>query len=140
MHYSATRSASRGAKTPSRAYRHHCHYDEIPPVDRCRGHPQSLFALYVDEAAFRYVGAFRDADPAASLDSQRRGSVIARDSGNGYVTLAIRTFRNSGNTAGLRGSVSILATVIDRLGRYEPATMAGFAVIPAPQWLMNLAP
>jgi hypothetical protein len=37
----------------------------------------------------------------------------------------------AGNTAGVRGAVSILAAVFDRLGRYEPAaTMAGFAVIP----------
>ena len=48
-----------------------------------------------------------------------------------YITLAIRTFHDSGNTASVRGSVSILAAVFDRLGRYEPAaTMAGFAVIP----------
>jgi hypothetical protein len=86
----------------------------------------------------------------------RRGLVIAQDSGNrfvesllavslcrleavygdplaalDYVTLAIRTFHDSGNTVSVRGAVSILAAVFDRLGRYEPAaTMAGFAVIP----------
>jgi predicted ATPase len=107
-------------------------------------------ALYV------YENLFRDADPVASLEALRRGLVIAQDSGNrfteshlavslcrleavygdplaalNYITLAIRTFHDSGNTASVRGSVSILAAVFDRLGRYEPAaTMAGFAVIP----------
>jgi predicted ATPase/class 3 adenylate cyclase len=107
-------------------------------------------ALYVHE------NAFRDADPVASLDALRRGLVIARDSGNrfsesllagslcrleavygdplaalGYITLAIRTYHDAGDTAGVRGALSILAAVFHRLGRYEPAaTMAGFAVIP----------
>ncbi len=107
-------------------------------------------ALYVHE------NLFRDADPVASLEALRRGLVIAQDSGNrfneshlavslcrleavygdplaalNYITLAIRTFHDSGNTASVHGSVSILAAVFDRLGRYEPAaTMAGFAVIP----------
>jgi predicted ATPase len=111
------------------------------------------FALYVH---FRYAAAFRDADPVASLDAVRRGLVIAQDSGNrytesllavvlcsleavygdplaalDYVTLAIRTFHDSGNTAGMRATLSMLAAVFDRLGRYESAaTMAGFAVIP----------
>ena len=119
-------------------------------------------ALYVHEAAFSYAAAFRDADPVASLDALRRGLVIAQDSGNrftesllaaslcrleavygdplaalDYITLAIRTYHDAGNTAGVRGSLSILAAVFDRLGRYEPAaTMAGFAVIP---WTTMLA-
>ncbi len=55
-------------------------------------------------------------DPLAALD---------------YITLAIRTHDDSGNTNGVRGALSILAAVFDRRGRYEPAaTMAGFAVIP----------
>jgi tetratricopeptide (TPR) repeat protein len=113
-------------------------------------------ALYVHEAAFSYAAAFRDADSVASLDTLRRGLVIAQDSGNrasasvlaaslcrleavygdplaalDYITLAIRTYHDAGNTAALRGALSILAAVFDRLGRYEPAaTMAGFAVIP----------
>ncbi|MGO8772089.1 MAG: hypothetical protein ACLQIK_07200 [Mycobacterium sp.] len=113
-------------------------------------------ALYVHDTAFRDAAAFRDADPVALLDALRRGLVIAQDSGNrltesllavslcrleavygdplaalDYITLAIRTFHDSGNTASVRGAVSILAAVFDRLGRYEPAaTTAGFAVIP----------
>jgi predicted ATPase len=112
-------------------------------------------ALYVHDAAFSYA-AFRDADPVAALDALRRGLVIAKDSGSrftesllavslcrleavygdplaalDYITLAIRTYRDAGNTASVRGTLSILAAVFDRLGRYEPAaTMAGFAVIP----------
>ena len=107
-------------------------------------------------ALYAHENAFRDADPVASLDALRRVLVIAQDSGNrytesllaaslcrleavygdplvafDYITLAIRTFHDSGNTASVRGSLSILAAVFDRLGRYEPAaTMAGFAVIP----------
>jgi predicted ATPase len=119
-------------------------------------------ALYVHDFLYtHHDAAFRDADPAAALDALRRGLVIAQDSGNrftesllavslcrleavygdplaalDYVTLAIRTYHDSGNTAGVRGSVSILAAVFDRLGRYEPAaTMAGFAVIPFTEML-----
>jgi hypothetical protein len=55
-------------------------------------------------------------DPLAALD---------------YITQSIRTLHDSGNTVAVRGALSILAAVFDRLGRYEPAaTMAGFAVIP----------
>ena len=49
-------------------------------------------------------------DPLAALD---------------YVTLAIRNFHDSGNTASVHGAVSILAAVFDRLGRYEPAATIG---------------
>ncbi len=114
-------------------------------------------ALYAHDFLYaHHAAAFRDADPVAALEALRRGLVIAQDSGNRFtesllsaslcrleavygdplaaldhITLAIRTFHDSGNTASVRGSVSILAAVFDRLGRYEPAaTMAGFAVIP----------
>jgi predicted ATPase len=114
-------------------------------------------ALYVQDQLYaHHDAAFRDADPVALLDALRRGLVIAQDSGNrytesllavslcrleavcgdplaalDYITLAIRTFHDAGDTAAVRGSLSILAAVVERLGRYEPAaTMAGFAVIP----------
>src|SRR5208283_3050223 len=100
--------------------------------------------------------AFRDADPAGALEDLRRGLVIARDSGNryietllagnvsgleaehgdplaalDYVTLAIRNFHDSGDTAGARGALAILTALFDRLRRHEPAaTIAGFAVSP----------
>ncbi|MFZ0906062.1 MAG: adenylate/guanylate cyclase domain-containing protein, partial [Mycobacterium sp.] len=113
-------------------------------------------ALYVQDQLYAHDAALHDADPVALLDALRRGLVIAQDSGNrytesllavslcrleavygdplaalDYITLAIRTLHDSGDAASVRGSVSVLAAVFDRLGRYEPAaTMAGFAVIP----------
>jgi predicted ATPase len=99
--------------------------------------------------------AFRDADPAATLDAARRGLVIAQDSGNrytesllaadlsrleavygdplaalDYVTLVIRNLHDAGNTL-IRNALAVLAAFFDRLGRYEPAaTIAGFAFSP----------
>jgi hypothetical protein len=113
-------------------------------------------ALYVHDFLYVHDAAFRYTDPVAALDALRRGLVIAQDSGNrftesllagslcrleavygdplaalDYITLAIRTYHDAGDTAGVRGAVSILGAVFDRLGRYEPAaTMTGFAVIP----------
>jgi predicted ATPase/class 3 adenylate cyclase len=103
-----------------------------------------------------YGFAYRDADPVRALKALRRGLVIARDSGNrygetllaallssleaehgdplaalDYITLAVRTYHDAGTTTGVRGALSILAVVFDRLGRYEPAaTIAGFALSP----------
>ena len=100
--------------------------------------------------------AFRDADPAASLEALRRGLVIAQDSGNrynesllassvsgleaehgdplaalDYVTLAIRNFHDAGNTTGLRSALAVLTAFFDRLGGCQPAaTIAGFALSP----------
>jgi hypothetical protein len=100
--------------------------------------------------------AFRDADPAAARDAQRRGLVIARDSGNrytelllavglsgleaehgdplaalDYVTLVIRNRHDAGNTIGVGGGLAVLTSLFDRLGRHEPAaTIAGFTVSP----------
>src|SRR5271166_4392768 len=93
-------------------------------------------ALYVHHAAFSYAAAFRDADPVALLEALRRGLVIAQDSGNrstesllavslcareavygdplaalAYITLAIRTYHDAGNTASVRAALSILAAV-----------------------------
>jgi predicted ATPase len=100
-----------------------------------------------------YGWAVHDADPARSLAALRRGLVIAQDSGNranvshlatnlclvearrgeplaffDYFTLAIGSYHDSGNTYMIRAPLGLLATVFDRLGRYEPAaTIAGFA-------------
>ncbi|MGO9352049.1 MAG: adenylate/guanylate cyclase domain-containing protein [Mycobacterium sp.] len=107
-------------------------------------------------ALHAYGYAFRDADPVRALEALRRGLVIAQDSGNryaesllagtvcrveaehgdplaalDYVTLVIRTFHDAGNTALMRSHLAILAALLDRLGRYEPAaTIAGFALSP----------
>jgi tetratricopeptide (TPR) repeat protein len=108
------------------------------------------FALFADGFAFL------DADPAHALEVLRRGLVIAQDSGNrnnethlaatlsrleaeygdplaalDYTTLAIRNYHDAGNTTMIRTPLAILATLLDRLGRYEPAaTIAGYAVNP----------
>jgi hypothetical protein len=48
-----------------------------------------------------------------------------------HLTLAIRNFHNAGDTTTIRGPLTILAVLFDRLGRYEPAaTIAGFALSP----------
>ena len=107
-------------------------------------------------ALFAHGFAFRDADPAAALEALRRGLVIARDSGIrgmeshlagslshleagygdpltalDYVTVAIRSYHDTGDTAVIHGAMGILASFLDRLGRYKPAaTIAGFAINP----------
>jgi acid phosphatase family membrane protein YuiD len=104
---------------------------------------------------FAYGAAFRDADPVGALDAQRRGLVIAQDSGNrsrasilanalalleaehgatvsafDHLTLAIHNYHNCGNITTIRVPLAILAVLFDRTGRYEPAaTMAGFAAV-----------
>ena len=43
----------------------------------------------------------------------------------------IRTFHDAGNTTLMRSHLAILAALLDRIGRYEPAaTIAGFAISP----------
>jgi hypothetical protein len=107
-------------------------------------------------ALFTYGYAFCDTDSVRALDALRRGMVIAQDSGNRatesflaitlarveaehgdplaaleYVTLAIRNFHDSGNVAVMRSPLAILAALLDRLGRREPAaTIAGYALSP----------
>jgi predicted ATPase len=120
-------------------------------VAEATGNPAALsFALYA------YGYAFGDADPAAALDAQRRGLVIAQESGNrntetriagslshleaaygdplaalDYVALAVRNFHDAGNTTMIRFPLAVLAAFFDRLGRDEPAAIiAGFAFSP----------
>jgi predicted ATPase len=117
-------------------------------VAEATGNPAAIsLALYA------YGYAFADADPAAALDAQRRGLVIAQESGNrntetriagslarleaeygdplaalDYVALAVRNFHDAGNTTMIRFPLTVLAAILDRLGRAEPAaTIAGFA-------------
>ena len=103
-----------------------------------------------------YGAAFRDADPVGALNALGRGLVIAQDSGNraqvsshamflarleaehggsvsafDHLTLAIRNYHNCGDTTTIRSPLAVLAALLDRLGRYEPAaTIAGFALSP----------
>ena len=47
------------------------------------------------------------------------------------LTEGIRNLRDSGNPGNMRTPLGTLAALLDRLGRYEPATrMAGFALSP----------
>ena len=99
--------------------------------------------------------AFRDTDPDRALEALRRSVLIAQDSGNRlyetqflywlagleaeqgdqvaaleYLAVAIRNNHESGNTGMLHIPLAILATFLDRLGRYEPAaTIGGFAAV-----------
>jgi predicted ATPase len=125
--------------------------DGLIEAAEATGNPSVLaFALAA------YGSAFRDADPVGALSALGRGLVIAQDSGSrvnasvlalllarreaehgdtlaafDHLTLAIRNFHNSGDTTTIRVPLSILAVLLDRLGRYEPAaTIAGFAFSP----------
>ena len=111
------------------------------------------YALLADGMAQR-----RD-DPPGALDSLRRGTVIAQESGNvtnatylmmvsaimaaqletehadplialDNLGLAIRTYDDAGNTTQIRSALGILATLLDRHGHSEPAAViAGFAAV-----------
>ena len=64
------------------------------------------------------------------LEAQHGDPLAALD----YITLAIRNYHNSGNTAVIRVPLALLATFLDRLGRDEPAaTIAGYVSIPSPR-------
>nr|WP_081287345.1 adenylate/guanylate cyclase domain-containing protein [Mycobacterium asiaticum] len=99
--------------------------------------------------------AFRDTDPDLALEVLRRAVLVAEDSGNrffetqlGYwlcgfeaeqgnplaalksLDTAIRNNYESGNIGMLPNPLAILAGVLDRLGRYQPAaTITGFAAV-----------
>jgi hypothetical protein len=99
---------------------------------------------------------FRNADPARALDAFRRGLVIAHDNGIRFtetqlalvlsyqetehgdpvcgldhLIVAIRNFHDSGNTTSMRSPLAVLASLLNRLGRHEPAaTIAGYAFGP----------
>jgi predicted ATPase len=111
-------------------------------------------AFWLSQALLAYGSAFRDADPVRARDALRRGLVIAQDSGNrnnesllaaavsrleaeygdpraalDHFTLVIRNYHDAGNTTLILYPLAALASLFDRLPRYEPAaTIAGFAV------------
>jgi predicted ATPase len=115
-------------------------------------------------ALLAYGLAFQDTDPDSARDAARRGLVIAQDSGNRgdesriagfmcrleaargdplaafeYLAVAIRNYHDAGNATSLRPSLSYLAAILDRIGRYESAaTIAGFAVVSPLATLWNL--
>jgi hypothetical protein len=107
-------------------------------------------------ALFGFGAAFRHADPVGALKAIRRGLQVAEDSGNNltgtylamlvarieaeygdslsalhYIAVAIHNYHDSGNPTTMRAPMATLATVLDRMERYEPAaTIAGFASTP----------
>ena len=107
-------------------------------------------------ALLGFGGAFTHADQVGALEAGRRGLQVAEDSGNRgsgtflamlvarieaeygdslgalhYVAVAIHNCHDSGNPMTMRAPMAILATVLDRMGRYESgATIAGFASTP----------
>jgi predicted ATPase/class 3 adenylate cyclase len=107
-------------------------------------------------ALFGFGAAFEHADPVGALKACRRGLQVAEDSGNRgngtflamvaariegeygdslralhYIAVAIHNYHDSGAPMTMRAPMAILATVLDRMGRYEPAaTIAGFASTP----------
>jgi hypothetical protein len=107
-------------------------------------------------ALFAHGFAYRDVDPIASYEVQRRALTIARESGNrqmeaaiavtlsmatashddpidllDYLTQAIRHYHDAGSVSLMHNPLVILAGVFERLGRYEQAaTISGFAATP----------
>jgi tetratricopeptide (TPR) repeat protein len=99
--------------------------------------------------------ALRDTDPDRALEAWRRAVLVAHDSGNrlwetqfsywlvgleaeqgdrmaalNHLAVAIRNNHESGNIGMVHSPLAILATFLDRLGRYEPAaTIAAFATV-----------
>ncbi|OJZ74163.1 adenylate/guanylate cyclase domain-containing protein [Mycobacterium paraffinicum] len=106
-------------------------------------------------ALFAYGYAVRATDPTTALAALRRTLLVARDSGNRFfetqfpywaaglvaeqgdpgaavdhLAVAIRNNHESGNIGMLFNALGVLAVVLDRLGRYEPAsTIAGLAAV-----------
>ncbi|OBH83786.1 cyclase [Mycobacterium scrofulaceum] len=114
------------------------------------GNPWVLaYALFVSGYAVRAT------DPDRALAALRRSLLVARDSGNrfyetqfpywaaglvseqgdpgaavDYLAVAIGNNHESGNIGMLYNALAVLAVLLDRLGRYEPAsTIAGLAAV-----------
>jgi predicted ATPase len=129
------------------------------------GNPWSL-----SYALVAFGVAHLHADPVGALEAGRRGLQVAEGSGNRltgtylamlvarievlsgdslralhHIDVAIHNYHDSGNPTTMRAPMAILATVLDRMGRYEPAaTIAGFASTPfaatiAPEFLTATA-
>jgi predicted ATPase len=129
------------------------------------GNPWSLsFAL------LGFGAAHLHADPVGALEAGRRGLQVAEGSGNRltgttlatvvarmegeygdwlralhYIDVAIHNYHDSGNPTSMRIPMATLATILDRMGRYEPAaTIAGcgstsMAVLTYPELIITTA-
>ncbi|WP_156664891.1 hypothetical protein [Mycobacterium sp. 852002-51057_SCH5723018] len=101
--------------------------------------------------AYGYV--WRDANPTAAYEALRRGLMVAHDSGNrmiesytavnlsafaaanrdpmdalDFLTLAIKNFFDTGSYSHMVSPLAVLASHLDRIGRYEAAaTIVGFS-------------
>jgi hypothetical protein len=107
-------------------------------------------------ALVAFGAAHLHADPVGALEAGRRGLQVAEGSGNRltgtylamfvariegeygdslralhHIDVAIHNYHDSGNPTTMRMPMAILVTVLDRMGRYDPAaTVAGFASTP----------
>ncbi len=60
-----------------------------------------------------------------------RPNTVTRSRALHYIAVAIHNHHDSGNPTSMRPAMATLSTVLDRMGRYEPAaTIAGFASTP----------
>ena len=110
----------------------------------------------LSHALFTAAFAFSDNNPGSAIAASRRGLDIARETGNraneshllatlsrlrgqgrdpmaafDYLTLAIRKYHDAGNTTNIRHTFAILATLLHRVGRDEPAaTILGVGATP----------
>ena len=57
----------------------------------------------------------------SGLEAEHGGPMAALD----YLTVAIRHQHESGSTGMMRNPLPVLATLLDRLGHYEPAATTG---------------
>jgi hypothetical protein len=107
-------------------------------------------------ALLAFGAAHLHADPVGALKAGRRGLQVAEDSGNRaagttlatvvarmegeygdslralhYIAVAIHNHHDSGSPTNMRIPIATLSTVLDRMGRYEPAAIiAGCASTP----------
>ncbi|WP_231995785.1 adenylate/guanylate cyclase domain-containing protein [Mycobacterium sp. 852002-51163_SCH5372311] len=118
-------------------------------------------------ALLTYGIACSDVDPGGAREAMRRGLTVAQESGNrynethlanllgrlearygdpltalDYLALAIRNYHDSGNTTIMRVPLVVLAALLDRLGREQPAAIiAGYAFSSVTEsWTPEISP
>lgn len=109
-----------------------------------------------------YGYAMREVHPVVAMHALRRGMAVAKETGNranvtylsgvvsllectygdkftavDTVTTVIRNFHDAGNAIQIQTSMAVLATLLERLGRFVPAaTIAGFGSNPVTEMLV----